>query len=212
MVIVLHGPAGGVDADDEGGVELEIDFTGYLLDCFPAELGIGDGVRAAHVGDAAMAERVEVGESLLDGEVMVEDDVGYVFDHAVGRDGDDGNGDCNVVGRGVEEQKAIDGALDQHARVFFDEVALPVVAGGEVEVMGGGELLDDAAHDAGKVTFAEVGGEDADAHGAALAQGTGEVVGAVIEPGGCFNDPIAGLLGDGLGGRGVIQDQGDRGL
>ena len=155
---------------------------------------------------------VEVGQCLLDREMMIEDDVGYVFSRAVGGDGDDRNRDLDVVGGGVQQQKAIDGALDQHARILLNELALPVVAGGEVEVVGAGQLLDDAAHHAGKVALAQVGRQHAHAHGAALAQGAGEVVGPVVEPLGCFGDPVAGFLGDGLGGGRVIEDQGDRGL
>ena len=39
----------------------------------------------------------------------------------------------------------------------------------------------DAAHDAGEVAFAQVGREHADAHGAALAQRAGKVIGPVVE-------------------------------
>ena len=60
VVSGLHGPALGVDADDVGGVDFEAHLTRYLLDAFPAELGVGDGAGAAHEGDAAVAEIVEV--------------------------------------------------------------------------------------------------------------------------------------------------------
>ena len=81
----------------------------------------------------------------------------------------------------IEQQKSVHGALHQHARILLDQLLFPVVAGGEVEIVGRSELLDDAAHDAGEVALAEVGSEHADAHGLALAQGAGEVIGAVVE-------------------------------
>ena len=61
------------------GVDLEADLARDLLDGFPAEFGVGDGAGAAHEGDAAVAEIVEVGERQFDGAVMVEHDVGDVF-------------------------------------------------------------------------------------------------------------------------------------
>src|ERR1700730_16376914 len=100
---------------------------------------------------------------------MVHYDVGDVRFGAVRGDRDDGNRDINLR-RGIQEQEAVDGALDQHARVFQQKLGPPVMAGGEVEVFGAGELFDDTAHDAGEVAFAEIEGEDADTHAATLAQ------------------------------------------
>ena len=67
VVAGLHGPAVGINADDVGGIDLEADLARDLLDGFPAVFGVGDGARAAHEGDAAVAEIVEVSESLFDG-------------------------------------------------------------------------------------------------------------------------------------------------
>ena len=88
-----------------------------------------------------MAELVKVDQGLLDGAVVIENDVGDVLDRAVGGDGDHWDGHGDVVGRSVQEQEAVDGALHEHARILLDEFALPVVAGGEVEVVGAGQLL-----------------------------------------------------------------------
>jgi hypothetical protein len=78
VVAVLHRPSGGVDADHQRGVELEIHLLPHLLDGLPAVLGIGNGARAAHERDAAVAERVQVGQRLFHGAVMVENDIGHV--------------------------------------------------------------------------------------------------------------------------------------
>ena len=193
-------------------VDLEIDLVRDLLDAFPAVLGVGDGVRAAHERDAAMAKRMQMVERLFHRQVMVENDVGDVFGRAVSGDGDHRHRHLNLVGGRVEQQKAIHGALHQHARVLFNQFALPVVAGGEVEVVRCGQLLHHAAHDAGKVALAQVGRQHAYAHGLALPQRAGKVVGPVVEALGGLDDPVAGLLGNGLGGRGVVQDQRNGGL
>jgi hypothetical protein len=84
MVSVLHGPSGGVDADNQRGVDLEIHLPPHLLDGLPTELRIGYGARAAHERNAAVAERVQMGQRLLHGAVMVEDDIGHVLNRAVG--------------------------------------------------------------------------------------------------------------------------------
>jgi hypothetical protein len=67
--------------------------------------------------------------------VVVEDNVGHVLNRAVSEMATTGTG-TDVVCRGVQQQKTVHGALHQHARVLLDQLALPVVAGGEVEVMG----------------------------------------------------------------------------
>ena len=189
------------------GIDLEADFASDLLNGFPAEFRIGDGARAAHEGDAAMAQSVEMCERLFDCEMMIEDDVGDVFNGAVSGDGDHGNWDVDVIRGGVENQKAIDGAFHQHARVLLDELALPVMAGGEVEVVGRREFLNYATHHAREVAFAQIGGEDADAHGAALTQRAGKVVGAVVEALGGFDDALAGFFGDGLGRGRTVENE-----
>jgi len=56
----------------------------------------------------------------------------------VGRDGDHGHRNIDIVCGRVEEEKAVDRALDQHARILLDELMLPIVAGGEIEVVRAG--------------------------------------------------------------------------
>ncbi len=150
------------------GSILQIDLAGDLLNAFPAIFGVGNGARPTHEGDAVVAEIVQMQECLLNRAVMVENDVGNVVDLAVGGDGDGWNGQRELIGGRVEEEEAVDGSLDEHAGIFLDELAFPVVTGSEVEVVGRGQLLDHAAHDAGEVALAQIGREHADAHGAAL--------------------------------------------
>jgi len=105
VVVVLHGPAGGIDADDQGGVDGETHGPGHFLDRFPADLRVGNGVRAAHEGDAAMAERDQMRERLLHGCRVVEDDVGDVFDRTVRGDGDHRHRHINLVGGVLRSRK-----------------------------------------------------------------------------------------------------------
>ena len=153
VVAVLHRPSGCVDADNQRVVELEADLFGDQLDGLPAELGVGNGFRAAHKGYAAMAEIVEVDQGQLDCKMVIEHDVGDVFDGAVGGDGHHWQWNVKVVRRGIEQQKAVNGALDEHAWILLEELVVPVVAGGEVEVVGCGQLLHNATHHAGEVAL-----------------------------------------------------------
>ena len=88
----------------------------------PAEFRVGDGARTAHEGDAAVAELVQVGQSLFDDEVMIEHDIGHVLGCAVGGDGYDRERHRNMVGRGVQQQKTIYSALHKHARILLDQL------------------------------------------------------------------------------------------
>ncbi len=99
---------------------------------------------------------------------MIEDDIGYVFGRAVGRDGHHGHRDGDVIRGSVQQQKSVYGALHQHARILLDQLLFPVVAGGEVEVVSAGQLLNYAAHHPGEIALAQVGRQHAYAHGAAL--------------------------------------------
>ena len=112
----------------------------------------------------------------------------------------------------VQEQKPVYRALDQHARVLFQQIGAPVVAGGEIEVLGKRQLFDHTAHDAGKVAFAEIGSQHANAEAAALAQRTRKVVRAVIEFYGGVQHALARFLRNRFGGRRIIQNQRDRRL
>ena len=158
-----------------------------------------------------MAELEKVTEGHFRSFEMVEDDVGDAGLCAVSGDRDYRDWDFDLCGR-VEQEKAIDGAFDEHAGVLFQQVRTPVVAGGEVEVAGAGQFFDDAAHDPGKVAFAEIWSENAHAHTAALAQRAGEVVRAVVQLLCSVEDALAGLLGDGFCRGRIVQNQRDRRL
>ena len=160
-----------------------------------------------------MTKLVEMHQCDFNRFVMVEDDVGHVLDRTVRRDGNHGNRDFDLVGRRVQQQEAIHRALDEHARILLDQFALPIVAGGEVEIVCAGKFLDDAAHDPGEVAFAQVRRENADGHRAALAQGAGEVIRTVIESCGRLHDTRLRVSWRyRLGRWRVIENQRDRGL
>ena len=82
----------------------------------------------------------------------------------VRRDGDHRHRHREFVCRRIQQQESVHRALHQHARILLDQLFLPVVTGGEVEVMRRGQLFYHAAHHAGKVAFAQVRSQHAHAH------------------------------------------------
>ena len=112
---------------------------------------------------------------------------------------------------GVDEEKAVDGAIHEELGVLVDEVGAAEMADGEVEVAGLEEVLFDAEHEAGEVAFAEFGDDDPDGVGEACAEHAGVEVGAVLEFFGGGEDALTGLGRDGFGDRGVVEDDGDGG-
>jgi hypothetical protein len=157
-----------------------------------------------------MAEFIKMTEGKFGGFVVVESDIGVGGAFAIGRYGDDGSGAFDDGGS-VKKEEAIDGALLEHDGVALNEVVVPMVTGGEVEVVSLEELLFNAGHDLGEVAFTEVGRDDADGHAAAGAQGAGEEVGSVTEAVGGFADAIAGALRNGAASGRIIENKGDGG-
>jgi len=83
------------------------------------------------------------------------------------------------------------------------------VADGEVEVAGLEEILFDTEHEAGEVSFAELGDDDADGIGEAGAKHASVDVGTILELLRSIDDPLASLGRDGLGYWRVIENDGD---
>src|SRR5215469_5596304 len=85
------------------------------------------------------------------------------------------------------------------------------MACGEIEVA----LLDQEFLHSGKhlggVTVAELGNQDADGEGLALAERAGVKAGPIVELRGRVNDPVARLLGNRPDARGIIQYERDGG-
>ena len=129
----------------------------------------------------------------------------------VAGDGDDGQRRVKV-GVGVEQQQTLCAAVEQELGVVLDQLRLVIVAGGEVEEVLLQEVALDALHDDGEVAFAVLGDHDADRVAAGLVQVQSEVAGPVVELAGCFVDAAAGLGGEVLGQRRVVQNEGDSGL
>ena len=65
-------------------IKLQPDLAGHLLDRLPAKLGVGNGARAAHESDAPVPQLMQMQQRLLHRQVMIQNDVGYVFNRAVG--------------------------------------------------------------------------------------------------------------------------------
>ena len=102
-----------------------------------------------------MSEFVEMAKGEAGGAVVLEEDVGDARSLDVGGDGDGGDGDL-LAEVGVDEEQAVDGAIEEELRVLLDEIGAAEMADGEVEVAGLEEVLLDAEHEAGEVAFARV--------------------------------------------------------
>ena len=139
---------------------------------------------------------------------MVEDDVDDAFDVVVAGDGDDGDGEVEMPGC-IDGDQSVDGALEEHARIFVDEVGTMTMAGDKVEVAFLQEIVLYTAHDGSGISVADFGDNDANGKAALRAQGTGEEVRTVLEFSRRGENAIFRVLGDGVGDRGAVDDQGD---
>ena len=80
----LHGPSRRVDPNHKRRIELEANLPGNQLNGFPAKLGVGNCARSTHKCDTPVPQGVQVDQSLFDGLVMIQNNVGHVLSHAVG--------------------------------------------------------------------------------------------------------------------------------
>lgn len=80
------------------------------------------------------------------------------------------------------------------------------VAGDEIEVAFLEKIVFDAAHDRGGIAVADLGYDDSDGKAALGAERAGEEIGAVLEFSGGGEDTVLGLLGDGIGNIGAVDD------
>jgi hypothetical protein len=140
----------------------------------------------------AVAKFVEVAECDAGGAVVVKDNVGDAGELDVGGDADGRKWDF-FAEVGVDEEKAVDGAVDEELGILLNEIGAAEVTDGEVEVAGLEEELLDAEHEAGKVAFAKFGHDDANGVGEAGAEHPGVDVGAVLEFFGSVDDALAGV-------------------
>ena len=85
------------------------------------------------------------------------------------------------------------------------------MAGDEIEVSLLQEIVFDSAHDGGGIAVADFGDDDSDGEATLSAQGAGEEIGTIFELAGGGEDAIFGVLRDGIGDAGSIDDQGDGG-
>ena len=161
----------------------------------------------AHECDLAMPELIKVAEGQLSGALLVEYDVRGAFDLVMAGDNDRRQNAGSFFESRIDEDEALDGAIHEESRVFFDEVGLPAVAGGEVEVAFFNEMLFNAAENLHGVTVAELRNEHADGEGLALAEGSRIEAWPVIELSGSLGDAISGFLRNGADSRSIIEHQ-----
>ena len=141
---------------------------------------------------------------------MIESDIGDTLYVIVSGDGDDGDGEVEMPGR-VDGDEAVDGAFQKHSWVFVDEIGAMAMAGDEIEVTLLQEIVFDSAHDGGGIAVADFGDDDSDGEAALGTQGAGEEIGTILEFAGGGEDAVFGVLRDGIGDAGSINDEGDGG-
>src|SRR5580704_12194448 len=92
---------------------------------------------------------------------VVHRDVGHTPHPSMARDRHYGDGKPSHDG-GIDQNDALDGAINQQARIFLDEILLAPMAGDEVEVAFPKQVIFDPRHDGGGVALADLGREDTD--------------------------------------------------
>ena len=190
---------------DKLGRDGQLEIAGNRHQAIPAIVRVGAVAAAAHEGDLAVSELVEMAQGKLGGALLVEDDVGDAFDFAMAGDDNGGENAEALFKRRIDKDEAFDGAIHEKSRVLFDEVGLAAVARGEVEIALLDKVLFDAAEDLHRVAVTEFGNEDADGESLALAQGPCKKAGAIVELGSGLRNAVAGFLRDGADSGGVIQ-------
>lgn len=170
------------------------------IGCFengaPAGLGVGTEILALDEGDFAMAELGQMVESHPRGAGMVESDVGDALARLMAGDGNNGNGK-RAFAASVDGDDALDGALQEHFRVFVDQIGAMAMAREKIEVAFLKEKILDAAHDQSGIALADLGNDDADGEAALAAQGTGEEIGAIVKTLGLSQNAGTRFLRDG---------------
>ena len=187
-------------------VDCDAKIAGHALDIRPAHVGIGAEFLAFNEGDVAMPQMKEVLEGHLGGAAVIQHDVGDAIDIVVSGDGNDGHRKVEVP-RSVDGDEAINRALEEHSGIFVDEIGAVAMAGDEVKVAFLEEVVLNATHNRGRVTIADLGNNDSDSEAALGAERTGEEVGAVLELSGGGEDAVFGLLRDGIGNIGAVDNQ-----
>ena len=195
-------------------------------DCFakfrmppPARRTIRQAFGAADKGNLAMSQGVQVLESQLAADFVVDDDRthGVVFQFAA----DHGNGDAAFfqVGEQIDIEKepvgnddqSFDAAVQQHFQVALEAAALVVDVGQDGQVVRLVERVFDAAKNQGAEGVGHVEDHDTDGVAALAAQGTRELVGTIAE---LLRGALDAFLGDGGNiarqGR-VVEDDGHGG-
>ena len=183
------------------------DFLGDGLDALPSRFRIERMRLALHEGDIAVSKIVEVTQREGSGVVVVEHDVGDTTHLPVAGDGDDGNLE-RLSQQGVDQDKAVDGALGEESRIAVDQVGTTLMADNEVQVAGFEKVFLDTVHDHSEVAFAELGDDYPNGKALARAQGTSEEVCLVVELfcGGEY--AVAGLRRDALCTGSVVDHEG----
>lgn len=194
----------------QAGIDDQAELLCGTLDVGPTALGVGAEPLPFDECDLTMAEVKEVLQCYLGRTFVVEDDVGYTGDLIVTGDGDHGQREVEVPG-GIDGDEAIHRSFLEHTWVLVDQIGTVAMAGDKVEVTLLQEVIFDAAHDGGGIAVADFGDDDSDGEAAQGAQGASEEIGTIFEFAGGREDAVFGLLRNGVGNAGTVDDEGHGG-
>src|ERR1700733_5902956 len=120
---------------------------------------------------------------------MVEHDVGNSAHTLVA--GNCNHGQRNLVNQiGVDRNQTLRAPADQHAGVLLDQVRPVAVVGYEVEILFLEKPVSNASHHFRVIAVGEDRNQNADGHGAAISQGSGEETGLIVEFERCLADSL----------------------
>ena len=139
---------------------------------------------------------------------MVEHDVGDAGNIPVAGNRNGGKNAVFAADR-VDGNNSFDGALLEKEGIFFDEIAAMAMTDDKVKITFLKEMIFDARHDQRGVAFADFRNNYADGETALLAERTSHEVGTIVEFAGGLANPFLSSVGNGLGSRGAIDDQGN---
>ena len=155
-------------------------------------------------GDLFVSQFHEMGKCEPRRKFVIQDNVCDAFDADVSGDRDGGEPEF-FRDRSVGGNETLDTTRHEHLRIGVEKLRIVAVDHGEKEEIVLSQIFFDPADDQGSVSVADFFGNDTNRVGALEAERAGEIVGTIIEVLGGLDDALLGALGDGAGGRGVVE-------
>ena len=155
-----------------------------------------------------MTEADEMFDGQPRGASMIEDYVSYTGELTVAGNGNDRDL-RSLDERCIHGNQALHGALLKEKRAFLNEFTAVTMAHHKVEISLLKEVILNAGHNEGSITFADFWYDDADGVAALCAKVPGKMIGPVVQIPRSFADQLLSVLGNGFGARRATKDKGD---